>query len=238
MRYNSSQYEKGKRFDTILERPILPTFTRSILAVDTGFVDPTIIQLIGKDQKGKWRTYLRYRLTRIDFNEQQKIIDWIATYYNVDQIAIDLGAGGGGSGIVHNLINGAEYSGKKYDKRIMGIQFAEKLVAGYDDEGEELMQDAKGFAATELAKLVQQGSLIFSEVDHEGISEVERIAKKRSMNGKDVYFVMADNGSGVSDDDHIFASFVCFALAVREEPLNTNLKKLGRPRGSLTGLQS
>ena len=232
MRYNSAQYDKGKRFDTILDRPELPPMKRTILAIDPGFVDPTIIQLIGKDEKGKWRIYLRYRLTRIDFNEQQKIIDWIASYYSVDQIAIDISAGGNGAAMMHNLINGAEYSGKKYDKRIMGIQFSEKILAGYDDQGEELEQDAKGFAATELAKIIQQGYLIFSEADFEGVSEVERIAKKRSMNGRDIYFVMSDTGTGASEDDHIFASFVCFTLAVREEPLNVNLKKLGKPKGS------
>lgn len=237
MRYHSAQYQKGKRFDEILERPILPDMKRSILAIDPGFVDPTIIQLIGRDIKGKWRTYLRYRLTRIDFNEQQKIIDWIASYYTVDQISIDISAGGNGAAMMHNLIHGAEYAGRKYDKRIIGIQFSEKILAGYDDQGEEMTQDAKGFAASELAKIIQHGNLIFSEIDHEGISEIERVAKKRSMSGRDLYFVMSDTGNGASEDDHIFASYICFALAVREEPLNTNLKKLGRPKGSLSILR-
>src|SRR5215216_3673942 len=218
MRYNSGHVLKGMRYDEVLQRPKLPDdLTKVVIAIDPGFVDPTLIQVLGRDKKGIWRTYIRYRLTRIDFNEQQKIFDWLATFYNANLIAMDIGAGGNGAAMMHNLINGDEYKGKSYEKRIMGIQFKENVLAGYDDEGEELFQDAKGYAANDLAKTIQEGKLVFSEVDNEGLSQMERIAKKKNMSGRDQYFVLSDKGNGVDEDDHIFASYVCFVLGIREE---------------------
>jgi len=234
-RYNSAQVLKGQRYDEVLTRPSLPhEVTRLVLAIDPGFVDPTLIQLIGCDKKGIWRVYIRYRLTRIDFNEQQKIIDWLATYYQVQQIAMDIGAGGNGAAMMHNLINGDQYKNKNYNTRILGIQFKENILAGYDDDGEELFQEAKSFAATELAKIIQDGRLIFSEIDNEGLSQMERIAKKKSFAGRDSYFVLSDKGNGVDEDDHIFSSFLCFVLGIRNDPLNPNMKKLGKATGSHT----
>lgn len=94
-RYTSSQVLKGVKYDEVLQRPDLPDAVESvILAVDPGFVDPTLIQVIGMDSKGIWRVYSRYRLTRIDFSEQEKIIDWLATYYKANIISMDIGAGG------------------------------------------------------------------------------------------------------------------------------------------------
>lgn len=220
------------RYDEVLQRPKLPhDVVRVILAIDPGFVDPTIIQVIGRDKQGIYRTYIRYRLTRIDFNEQQKIIHWLTEFYHVDQIALDVGSGGNGSAMMHNLMYADEYKGKGYDKRIIAIQFAQKVLSGYTEDGEELFQEAKAFAATELANTIQQGILRFSEVDNEGLSQMERIAKKKSVNGRDLYFVLSDKGNGADTDDHIFASYICYALAIREEPFLQVQRKLAQPRG-------
>lgn len=232
-RYNSAQSNKGVTYEEKLERPLLPKGTQAvILAIDPGFVDPTIIQVFGRDAKGIWRTFVRYRLTRIDFNEQQHIIDWIATFYNAAVIAMDIGAGGNGASMMHNLMYGAEYAGKGYDKRIQGIQFSEQLIAGFDDAGEELKQDTKAYAANELAKTVQEGRLVFSELDHEGLSQLERVAKQKSTAGRDRYFVLSDRGAGPDEDDHIFASYICFVLAIRGIVINPTIRKLGNPEGS------
>lgn len=235
-RYNSGHIHKGLTYKDVLDRPKLPeTVVSTLVAIDPGFVDPTVIQIIGADNKGIWRTYVRYRLTRIDFNEQERIIDWIASFYKAENIAIDIGAGGNGAAIMHNLMNRDEYKSKNYAVRIHGIQFKENVIAGYDTDGEELVQDAKGYAANELAKIIQETRLVMSELDSEGISQLERVAKQRGTSGKDRYFVMNDKGNGVSDDDHIFASYICFILAIKDQVLNPNkFKKLGIARGAHT----
>lgn len=136
--------------------------------------------------------------------------------------------------MMHNLMYRDEYKSKRYEKRIMGIQFKENVIAGYDSEGEELVQDAKGYAATQLAKIIQEGRLILSELDSEGLSQLERVAKQKGTSGKDRYFVLSDKGNGQDEDDHVFASFICFVLAIKDIVLNPSSKKLGRPTGKHT----
>lgn len=230
--YNSGHINKGIKYEDHLQRPILPeSVDTTLIAIDPGFVDSAIIQVLGRDKKGVWRTYVRYRLRRIDFNEQQNIIHWIAQYYNSPVVAIDIGAGGNGMSIMHNMMYGDSYKGHRYDKRFVGVQFAEQLVSGYDDEGEELKQDAKGYAATELAQLIQDGRLVFSELDYEGVGELERVAKQKSTTGRDRYFVLSDKGAGADDEDHIFAAYIVWTLAVRQDVPNPTQRKLAKPRG-------
>lgn len=240
-RYNSTHVNKGQHFSEVLERQSLPTgLERIMFAIDPGFADPTIIQIIGRDNKGTWRTYNRIRLTRIDFNEQQNIIHWLDDFYHPNQIVIDIGAGGNGASIMHNMMYGEQYKNRSYDKRFQGVQFKENVLAGYDDNGEELFQEAKAFAATELARIIQEGKLRFSEIDNEGLSQMERVAKKKSINGRDTFFVISEKGAsgkggaGADEDDHIFASFICFTLAARSDVINPYAKKLGKPKGALT----
>jgi hypothetical protein len=230
-RYNSGHRLKGKRYDEILDRPMIPKELEMVmLSIDPGFVDPTIIQVLGRDRKGIWRTYVRYRLLRIDFNEQQDIIDWIATYYGASKIAIDIGAGGNGASMMHNLMYSEQYKSRKYEQRMFGVQFSENVIAGYDDEGEELKQDSKGYASNELAKIIQEGRLKFSELDHEGLSQLERVAKIKGTSGRDRYFVLSDKGAGADEDDHIFAAYICYVLAIRDDVVNPTVKRLGSPK--------
>lgn len=234
-RYNSAHKLKGKSYKDMLELPALPKdLDVLILAMDTGFVDSSIYQLIGRDKLGVWRTYVRYRLNRIDFLEQEQVIDWIASYYQVDKLAIDIGAGGGGAGIMHHLLNEERYKSKKYNQRIIPVQFKENIVAGLTDEGDEVTQEAKSYAAEELAKIIQEGTLVFSELDNEGLSQMERVAKQKGMGGRDRYFVLSATGAGADNDDHIFASFICFVLAVREPIIKNEIKKLGKPTTQMT----
>jgi hypothetical protein len=158
----------------------------------------------------------------------------LAQFYNSPTIAIDIGAGGNGSAIMHNLMFNETYRGHKYDKRMVGVQFSEKLLSGYDDEGEELFQDAKGYASNELAQIIQDGRLVFSELDHEGMGELERVAKQKSTSGRDRYFVLSDRGAGADEEDHIFACYIVWTIATKQDVPNPTLRKLAKPRGLTT----
>lgn len=232
-RYSAQDKAKGKTYREALSLPKLPKMDAAILAVDTGFVDPTIIQLMGM-LGGKWRTYARWKLNRIDFPEQEQILDWIATNYAVPRIAIDIGAGGGGAGISQSLIARPEYDGKNYKDRLIPVNFAESIAAGTSMDGEAITLPVKAYAGGELAKLIENGLLVFSELDTEGLSQIERITKQRSPAGYDRYYVLSERGTGASNDDHIFAAFVCFIVALQHREAATSTKKLGKPTGSLT----
>jgi hypothetical protein len=234
-RYNSAQKLKGIRFSDVLQTPKLPDdVTDIVMAIDPGFVDPTVIHIIGKGKTQTWRTYMRYTLMRVDFNEQTIILDWIATAYNVGLLAIDIGAGGNGASLLHNLVHDERYKSKNYSKRARGINFSEKVLSGYTADNEELTMEAKNHAANVLVRIIQDGELEFSSVDFEGISQIERIAKQKTISGRDRYFVLSERGSGADSNDHIFASYLCFALALDYGITNEPMKKLGQAIGSYT----
>jgi hypothetical protein len=233
--YDSTKKNHGDFRNTLDTPPIPNNGLTTLLAIDPGFVDPTIINVMVRDNTGVWRTYVRYQLLRVDFKEQADIIDWIATAYSADRIAIDVGAGGNGASLIHNLTFGDSYRGKNYDKRLHAVQFAQQIVTGYDENGTEYKESNKSHSAAELAKIIQDGNLVFSEIDQEAISQLERVARQKSINGQDKYYVLTPKGVGVSKDDHIFAAYICFMDAIRyvvESP--HKFKRLGRTIGKYT----
>lgn len=140
-----------------------------------------------------------------------------------------------GAGIMHNLIYRDEYASKKYNNRMVGIQMKQHVATGYDENENEINQESKAVAAEELVKRIQAGLIRISEVDFETLSQLERVAKQKRSDGKDTYFIMSEKGTAKSNDDHIFASFICFAFIVRDEVfLPTMLKPLGKARGQYT----
>lgn len=233
-RFSNAEINRGADFKEVLERPDVGNCQLLIAGIDTGFSDPTIIQIIGQTDKGIWRTLVRYKLQRVPFPMQESILDWLDDVYKFDRIAIDVGAGGGGTQIMQSLLQRDEYKSKGYDKRVMPIQFGEKLTIGFTTEGSELTNNTKSLGAQHLIMLLTEGMLELSEVDNEAISEIERITRQRLTSGADQYYIMNERGSGKAADDHIFASFICFAVAVREPPTPLkNRKKLGRTRGKV-----
>jgi len=238
-RYTSSQKNKDKTFRDFLQLQVLPKIKAVTLSIDTGFVEPTVINVLGYDSTSTWRTYVRYTLTRIDFTEQAMIIDWLAQHYGATTLAIDTGAGGGGSGIIHSLINSKDYESKNYKSKIVGVGFNDRVVIGYNESGEEVSTIVKNHASEVLISVIQAGILRFSDMDHEALGQLERITKQRTLAGNDRYYIMSERASGADPNDHIFASYVCFAHALDSGIHNSEVKrKLGSASGTYTFLTS
>ena len=187
---------------------------RTVLAIDTGYTDPTIIQVFCQDTHNIWRVHVRYRLTRVPFPEQANIIDWIATHYNVDHICIDAGSGGSGVAIIQDLMTDRFARHKHYRKIVSGHHFNETIIAD-SGSGDSIKVAAKASGAQLLARMIEDKSLRFSELDMEGVSQLSRVAPHRLTSGAQRYFVMSDRGGGESKDDHIFASFIVFMIALQ-----------------------
>lgn len=213
-RYSQTDKHNGRRFSDLLNLVKIPASKSvyRVLAIDTGFTDPTVAQVICRDERGIWRTFARYRLTRIPFPEQSEIINWLDDHYNFSAICIDLGAGGGGIGVSQDLQSDRFPKTKKYAQRIYGVRFADMIVTGRDADGNDLKAQAKSYAGSELSRIITEGQLIFSEIDLEGLSQMERVAYQRQSNGTNQYFIISDKGAGKSKDDHIFASYIVFIL--------------------------
>lgn len=230
-RYTSEDKARGISYKEKLQKPDLAMYDLLYTGIDTGFVDPTIIQIFGLRQ-GRWELVARYRLLRIEFPEQEQIINWLDDTYHFGKIAIDLGSGGNAPAIIQSLMSRAEYKSKQYDKRILGVMFNEHTVLGYDEKGIEIKGDIKTAAAKELVQFLQGKQIALSEVDSEGLSELERIARQRGISGNDKYFILSENGKGQARADHIFSSFLTFAWAIRDMTyIKNKRKKLGRTTG-------
>lgn len=216
-RYSGDDIQQQRTYKDRLGLPkIEEKYTeRVVLSIDTGYTDPTIIHVMGQDRAGIWRTLIRYRLTRIPFPEQANIIDWIATNYNADHICLDLGAGGSGIAVLQDLMSDRFSNHKKYRKMVSGARFNDVLITGQDPSGNDLKMQAKASAAQLLARMIEDKSLRFSELDMEGISQLSRVASHRLASGESRYFVMSDRGAGEAKDDHIFASYIVFMIALQ-----------------------
>lgn len=228
-RFTQNNKVKGETYEQVLDRPRLPEgLTRVYLSVDSGYVDPSVLNIWGQDKKGIWRNYVRYRLQRIDYPEQERIINWLDDVYAFSLIGLDIGAGGNGASLLQGLSSRDEYKPKQYSKRIIGVNNGESVVVGRNDTtGNDIKKDVKSVGTEELIRRIEDTEIIFSELDAEGTSELEKIAKQRGINGVDKYFIMSDSGRGKSGSDHHYASCIVFAMMIRDSG-GKKKKKLGR----------
>ena len=232
-RFSNSDKLKGKKFEDVLELHPIKDQDAILFSIDTGFSDPTIIQVIGMKNE-KYRTFVRYRLTKIDYPEQERIIHYLAKHYNPSKISIDAGAGGGGAGMYQSLTTREEFSQGKYNERMVTVLFNERVPVGRTDDDTELTEVFRSWGSKELARMVTEGSIIFSEIDVEGISQLERLTRQKRITGNDHYFIMGERGNGASDEDHIFASYLCFIYSLRGKIQQSNSFGLGKPVSNVT----
>lgn len=222
-RYHQTDRLRSVQYKDLLKLVEVTHQQKIVMAIDTGYSDPTIIQILGLGTDNLWRTFARYRLTRIAFPEQAEIIDWLDTHYNTNIIGIDIGAGGGGVGITQDLQNEKRFHRSHlYAQKIFPVQFGEKLENIIDDK--IIKVPAKSIGGDELVRLVTEGYLIFSELDGEGISEISRVSYQKATDGSRKYFISSDKVRGKASEDHIFASYLVFALTIRDRHLADSLK--------------
>jgi hypothetical protein len=105
----------------------------------------------------------------------------------------------------------------------MAIQFNERVTIGSVGDNEPITETFKAWATMDLIRRVQSGTIVFSEIDAEGVSQLERIARQRRASGHMHYFVVSTKGHGESSDDHIYASYLCFIGALREPVVSKSM---------------
>lgn len=209
------------RRDLYRKKRIVQTF----LALDTGFIDPTVGHIIAKYDDNTWRVLVRYTLTRVPFPKQAEIIEWLDAFYDFDLICIDYGAGG--SGLTLSQILQTDRFGKKFRDRIHGVYF-NQAVEVEEIDGVKKKYNAKSLGGSELSRMIQDKELKFSEMDFEGISQLERVSYQTSVDGLMKFFVISEDGKGKSKSDHIFASYLVFTITLLTKKTDVKKKKLFR----------
>ncbi len=194
------------RFYELLHAPEPPPNDLIFACIDTGFsTDPTVITILYQ-HNNLWREFARYELRRIKYPSQAKIINWFDTIYRFNMIAIDAGSSGLALGQI--LQEDESYKQKRFDKRLVMVDFQGGVITGYDEEGKEIRSRVKPFTIQTLQKWVQNDQIIaFSMQDEDVISELERVGFTRDIVGTPKYFVYSSMG-GQRGDDHILASLL------------------------------
>jgi hypothetical protein len=128
--------------------------------------------------------------------------------------------------IMQDLISDRYPRSKKYEQRLQGVQFSERISIGENSDGTSLDLIVKSYGGQQLAKMISTQEIVFSELDMEGVSELERVAYQRSADGMARYFVLSKQGAGMAKEDHIFASYVVFVTCLLTMSLHKPQKRL------------
>ena len=196
--------------DTLRLLPDVPRNARNIaFGIDLGYSEPTVIIVFAKVQE-VWRFVVRIILTQVPYPKQQEFIAAMDLKYNPDFIGID--AGGVGLSTVQNLLHDERYERQRLYERLLPIDFNSNIHVGYDEDGEEMKERAKVYGMQQLQEMVNGHRLVFSSVDDDIITELERTVYSRSPSGNIIYRTMTERG-GKFGDDHNVAAMLAFTLA-------------------------
>lgn len=227
--FHSFSFTPDRRPSPLVYPKLHRSFDMVVASIDCGFTDPTLIQLYGYHD-GVWHVLCRWRLTRIPFPEQAVFITNLAQSYDLAAIGIDLGAGGGGIGLMQHLQQPTNPMSSFFKRSLYGVNFAASSESVNLAQGLQTVRvNARTAAAEELVRMVQERQLILSEIDHEGLSQLLRIAHQKRPDGTNSYFIINDQG-GKAGDDHIFASFLVFVILLSSMTTVSHKVRLSSPR--------
>lgn len=227
--FHSFSFTPERRPSALVFPKLHQTFDMLVASIDCGFTDPTLIQLYGY-ANGVWHVLCRWRLTRIPFPDQAVFITQLASSYNLAAIGIDLGAGGGGIGIMQQLQQPSNPMSSFFKRSLYGVNFSASSESVNLAQGMQTVRvNARTAASEELVRMLQENQLVLSEIDHEGTSQLVRIAHQKKTDGTNYYFIINDQG-GKSGDDHIFASFLVFVILLSSMSHVSHKVKLTSPR--------
>jgi hypothetical protein len=218
--------ELGAMLAKIQAFPQIPKNYGVVLGVDLGYTEPTAIILLYLDEKERLRFHGRIKLTKVPYNVQEKIIDQIDTRFAPSIIGMD--RGNAGISIIQNLQNHSDYASKKYNERLIPIDFSSSITVSKGPDGTEERVKTKVFTVSLLQEYSNSGRLVYSSTDPDMMAELERMTYTKNINGDIVYKTLTERG-GKRGEDHFTSALLCGVGAfhlVREFNLQTPRKKL------------
>lgn len=190
--------------------PVVQDGSPVLIGVDLGYTEPTAIIIMKEDRHDKLHFYARIRLEKVSYPVQEKLIDFIDTRFKPTQLGID--KGNIGIGIVQALQDGDQYIQKKYKDRLIPVDFSSSTFIGFDADGTELKQKTKPLATSVLQDFSNQHKIVYSSMDPEMITELERMTYSKSVTGEITYKTMTARG-GSKGEDHFTSALLCATLA-------------------------
>lgn len=182
----------------------------SYFGIDLGYTEPTALFLFWQDKKGKIRMHFKIRMTKVPYPIQQKIFYYLDDMYSPRFLAIDEGSSG--RSVIQELRMSPEFRDKRYDSRVIPVNFSEFVVVGYAGD-KEIKQRVKIAAVEHLQRMVHNKLLVFSTTDMDTITELEKMTYVKKPNGDIVFRMMTSTGRpGVGGEDHFASALLCFAF--------------------------
>lgn len=177
-----------------------------IMGIDLGYTEPTAIIIMYIDSNDRIRFHGRIKLSKVSYPIQEKMIDMLDTKFNPMIIGID--EGNAGKAVRQHLVQDKEYEGKKYDKRLMQIDFSSSVVIGIGPDGTEIKSKTKPFTVSVLQDYSNSHKIIYSSTDMDMVSELERMTYSKSVTGDITYKTLTDRG-GKRGEDHFTSALLC-----------------------------
>jgi len=183
---------------------------QTIIGIDLGYTEPTAIFVLYFDSKWRLHFHAKVKLEKVSYDIQERIIDLLDTKYNPVLLGIDRGSAG--INTIHHLQNDIDYVHKNYLKKLIPVDFSSSVILGTDSDGTELKSKTKPFAVSVLQDYVNNHKIIFSTMDVETVTELERMTYSKSITGEITYRTLTIKG-GKRGEDHFTSALLCATLA-------------------------
>lgn len=212
--------------------PRLDQDEKCIMGLDLGYSEPSAFIIMTLDKYKRLHFHARIRLEKVSFPVQERIIDALDDRFHPFLIGIDKGAGGQGISLIQHLMEHEDYAHKKYKEIIEPVDFSTWTVIGIDGDGQELKQKTKPLAVSILQDYTNNHRIVYSSMDVELITELERMTYTRSPSGDISYHTFTSRG-GMRGEDHFTSALLVLVTSyyLRNEFIQarTKVKKLISP---------
>jgi hypothetical protein len=211
LRLQELKEDKQAGYRQILELPQIPRNAEQILfGIDIGLtVDPTVI-IIMYLSNGAWYQHARLVWRQIDAPEQERLIAFLDNKFNPHLIGTDDGSSG--KPIIQHLLMDEKYKDRKFNDRLVAINFASTVSIGKDEEGNDIKIRAKEYSVQYLQQLSNNHRIVYSKLDEELITEFERTTYTKSISGHISFKTFTERG-GERGGDHNLAAYLSGFLA-------------------------
>lgn len=207
--------KSGKNItDYYTKLSLLPGISKGqkcIIGIDLGYTESSAFTVFTMDEFDRFRFHIRIELSKVDYQIQERIINYLDTKYNPILIGMDKGAGGQGISVYQHLCNELEYAHKDFNKRLIPIDFSTSIVIGMDEDGKEIKSPTKTTAVGVTQEYANNHKIVFSNKDLDMISELERMVYVRNPSGELVYRTITERG-GKGGSDHFTSALLCAML--------------------------